>query len=226
MDEIEAEKAADNYLSMYNFNINQTKQAFKSLALEIDATFDNKIDILAKMIKIKLNNGSQRPLKILLTGKKSPSSIEFRDRLSSTFGLNVIDIDNLLLAHVSNKTYFGNLIVQLKQTDQEIPTNLLVDIILERVEKVDCQVKGFILDMCDRKLQLAKNFEPMQLFFHMAIVIDTPTAQEDAWDLNNQMDLKFQKSFALDTQRSINDHINRIFFEITHFYDDDEEKAN
>lgn len=226
MDDIEVDKAADNYLNLYNFNIKQAKQAFKNLALEIDATVENKIDVLAKMIKIKLNNGSQRPLKILMTGKKSQSSIEFRDRLASTFGLNVIDIDNLLLAHVQNKTYFGNLIVQLKQTDQEIPSNLLVDIIMERVEKVDCQIKGFILDICDRKIQLTKSFEPMQLFFHLAIVVDSPTAQDDALQLKEQMNLKFQKSFALDTQRNVSDHINRIFFEITHFYDDDEEKTN
>jgi hypothetical protein len=226
MEDSDAEKVAQNYMSLYNYNVTQAKQAFKNLSLEIDATVDNKIDVLAKMIKIKLNNGSQRPLKILLTGKKSTNSIEFRDKMAGTFGLNVIDIDSLLLTHIKNKTYFGNLIVEYKQNDKELPSNLLIDIIMERVEKVDCQIKGFVLDICDRKIQLAKHFDPMQLFFHLAIVADSPNGIEDAMDLKEQMNLKFQKSIAIETQRNINDHINRVFFEITHFYDDDQERLS
>ncbi len=199
--------------------MSQAKAAFKGLALEIDASVDNKIDVLAKMIKIKLNNGCQRPLKILMTGRKSQAEVDFRDSLASTFGLNVIDLENLMMTHVKNKTYFGNLIVELKQSSSEIPSNILVDIIMDRVEKVDCQVKGFLLDICDRKIQLARSIESMQLYFHLAVKVDeTPSDEED---IGSAITLKYEKVISVDTGRSFGDYINKIFFEITHFYDEE-----
>ena len=179
---------------------------------------------MAKIIKVRLNRGNQRPLKIIMRGKKSPASIEFRDRLAVNFGLQVIDLDNLLAAQIRNKTYFGNIIIELAQANRTIPTSLLIDVILERLERTDCQIGGFVLDISDSSFELLEKLDNMQILFHMAIVVDGATSEETLADdaLNR---LVFRKEFRVDTGRNLNDTINNIFFEITHFYDEAEPNA-
>ena len=215
--EEDANRDAKNYMDLFKFNYLQTKNSFKDLALEIDYSDLNKMELLAKMINIKLNNGCQYPLKILINGKKSEKSLEFRQKLSTNFGLKIIDIDSLLASHLKSNSEIGKRIVNIVENEKQLGNDFLLEIVLERILKVDCRINGFILDVSDKKLNFDKFYENPLTKFQITLFLD----DRESFNLcqTPQNNLILNKNFLVDTKEDLENQISRIFFDITHYYE-------
>ena len=213
----EADRVAQNYLEVYKYNVAQVISSFKDLSLVVDASSGHTVEILARLIKIRLNKGSQKPLRMLLHSPSNPTLPEFKERLRTMFGVIIIDLDSLLLAHINNKTLSGKLIVEAKSSGMPVPESVLIDIIQERIEKVDCRINGFVLDLCSFDLMLLARSAQKELSFHMFLEIADEASKEVREELKRN--LRFDKVFEFTLSETPEECLHRIFFDISHFYD-------
>ena len=133
------------------------------------------------------------------------------------FGVIIIDLDSLLLSHISNKTLSGKIIVEAQLSGMPVPESVLLDVIQDRIEKVDSRINGFVLDLGSYDLLLLTRSSPKELTFHMFLQItdeESRVAQEEL-----KKNLRFDKVFQFSLSESSEDCLHKVFFEISHFYD-------
>lgn len=211
----EAEKVALNYLNIYRYNISQVISSFKNLALMVDCSEDSRVENLARLIKIKLNKGLQKPLKILINNPTNRDMIEFKQKLVMMFGIVVVNLENLLTANVNNKTVSGKEIVDALNKNLSIPENVILDVIEERIEKVDCRINGFAIDMGVHNPMILASGREMS--FNIVL-----TVNESGNEMENERiktKIKSERFLEFKMSETPEDCLHKVFFEISHYYD-------
>lgn len=213
----EANSAVSNYYELYKYNVTQVIESFKNLSIIVDGSAGNPVEKLAKLIKIKLNNGCKKPLKILFNSANSSNAIQMKQKLVMIFGIVSIDLHKLVFSHISNKTPKGQMIVEAKTSNMDIPKEVLVDIILERIEKIDCRVNGFVLDLNDYDFGVLDQCSDKNLSFHLLLNLKNERKVDKIDSLKKQ--IKFEKVFEFEADECAEDFAHKIYFEVSHFYD-------
>lgn len=208
---------AASYLEIYNQNIEQVISTFKNLALVVDGSADKTVEVLAKLIKIKLNNGCHKPLKLLMHSSPETDLTEIKQKLKMMFGVVVVDLEDLILSHIERKTSSGKIIVEATTREHNIPESILLDIIHERIEKVDCRINGFVLDMGKEGLKPLEYAADRKWCFHLFVGMGKQIPEKEMEYLKDK--LKVQKGFNFQLDEKPEDCVHKLFFEISHFYD-------
>ena len=187
------------------------------MALVVDGSSPNVIELMAKLIKIKLNNGCRKPLRILINSRENANVSALKQKMIMMFGVIGIDMDNLVMSHINGKTIKGLAIVEVKSLNLPIPDNLLMDIIQERIEKVDCRINGFVLDMKNYDIGILEKSGETPMSFHLCLNLDGGRNPQKTEELKRTM--RFEKSFDFAGSDSPDDSLHKVFYEISHFYE-------
>lgn len=197
--------------------MNQVIQAFKNLSLIVDGSAANSVEVMAKLIKVKLNLGCQRPLKMVVSAEETSNMTELKQKIASMFGVVLIDLSNLIASHLKNKTLNGQTIAQAKVANTQIPESIIADIIHDRIEKIDCRLNGFLLDVGSYGLGCLKGAAEQNMTFNM--LIDFSKAPNRMITEEFKKELKLDKCLQLKPEDSAEDCSHKVFFEVSHFYD-------
>lgn len=213
----ECQRVAQNYAKIYNYNVAQVIQAFKNLSLIVDGSAANSVEIMAKLIKIKLNLGCQKPLRMVVSAEPSHGLTEFKQKMCAMFGIVLIDLPNLIVSHLKNKTLSGQIIAQAKAANEQIPESTITDIIHDRIEKIDCRLNGFLLDVGSYGLSCLKNAAEQNMTFN--VLIDFSNAPNRTLSEEFKSRLKIDKCLQFKPEETADDCSHKVFFEVSHFYD-------
>ena len=133
------------------------------------------------------------------------------------FGVVSIDLNKLIFSHINDKTLKGQVIVEAKAANLDIPKETIVDIILERIEKIDCRVNGFVLDLNNFDIGVLDHCDNKNLSFHMFLNLKNERNTDKIESLKKK--IKFEKIFDFEIDENAEDCVHKVYYEISHFYD-------
>ncbi|CAI2368895.1 unnamed protein product [Moneuplotes crassus] len=145
----ELERVANNAIDEYYYHIKAVKELFKEAQLiqEYNAN-QNKDDLcneISEMIQIRIDNPYRLPRIIVLgppgCGKTYQSQI-----ISKRFGLQLINLKELLDAEIKNNKEHGEEIHDCIVKGENVRDDLIIPVVKRRLAKTDCKLNGYILD--------------------------------------------------------------------------------
>lgn len=167
------EERADNYFNLYKFHLDQCKQVFRKIALEFDIGDDNnKLEDLAKLIRYKLRKGFQNTLKFVIYGNNSKKKEKMVEKFSSTFGVKYINPILLIKGEIKRKNKISHEILDYFEKGQKIPISLIYDLIVKRIERIDVQLNGYLLDLTGMNKKIIELISNKYLDINFSIFIN------------------------------------------------------
>ena len=102
---------------------------------------------LKRMLSIRFrNNAPRRPPKILLIGPPGSGRSTQAQRIADAFGLVCISPHKILAAEAERNPPIKMKIRSAQDSGENIPDEIILRLVDERIRRSDCQVNGWIID--------------------------------------------------------------------------------
>ena len=112
-------------------------------------------------------------MKLIMLGAPGAGKGTLGAVLSETMNIPTISTGNILRAAVKNGTPVGLQAKSYMEAGKLVPDEIIIDIIVDRLEEPDCQT-GYILDGVPRTIAQAEALEKAGVFFDHVISLEIP----------------------------------------------------
>lgn len=210
------EEDSRNYYELYKFNVEQCKTVFRTISLEFDNSQDNTLERMAQLIRYKLKKGFDSPLRFVLLGEPNAQRTLLLDKFVESFGVKPISLDKLVGMEIKTKSEIAHKLLHHLENKQEIPNQLKLDLILQRTERTDAQINGFVIDLTGQDTELINQIYNRKLSLNFSALFTSKTKTVKDMEQLKTLAQDTPVYTLIDTETDVNNIINRIIFEITH----------
>lgn len=227
------EDRANNYYKLYKFNLEQCKQVFRKIALEFDIGDDkNKLEDLAKLIRYKLRKGFQNTLKFIIYGNNSTKKDKIVEKFSNCFGVKYINPILLIKGEIKRKNNISHEILHYFENNKKIPDSLIYDLIVKRIERIDVQLNGYLLDLTGMNKKIIEYISKKYLDINFCIFMNDKENKENMVEMGEIENLIYSKDYFVEKDFNeyfeeeksviinkfddVDKNISRIIFKATH----------
>lgn len=205
-----------NYYELYKFNVEQCKTVFRTISLEFDNSQDNTLERIAQLIRYKLKKGFDSPLRFVLLGEPNAQRTLLLDKFVESFGVKPISLDKLISMEIKTKSEIAHKLLHHLENKQEIPNQLKLDLILQRTERTDAQINGFVIDLTGQDTELINQIYNRKLSLNFSALFTSKTKTVKDMEQLKTLAQDTPVYTLIDTETDVNNIINKIIFEITH----------
>lgn len=210
------EEDSRNYYELYKFNVEQCKTVFRTISLEFDNSQDNTLERMAQLIRYKLKKGFDSPLRFVLLGEPNAQRTLLLDKFVESFGVKPISLDKLVGMEIKTKSEIAHKLLHHLENKQEIPNQLKLDLILQRTERTDAQINGFVIDLTGQDTELINQIYNRKLSLNFSALFTSKTKTVKDMEQLKTLAQDTPVYTLIDTETDVNNIINKIIFEITH----------
>jgi len=209
----------NNYYELYKFNINQCKTVFRAISLEFNNMENNAVEKLAKLVSYKLKKGFESPLKFVILGKSTENKDIILEKFDECFGVKPISLSKLIQSEISTHNELSHKLLYYLERKEDVPNDLLFDLISKRVQMTDAEINGFAIDLTSRDISLIQQVFNKKLGLNFTLMIEDDDLNPEYYrELVTLTEGSYRYIVSNDTN-DINNLINKVIFEITHIKD-------
>ena len=194
---VERNQTAKTYIDNYQFHINETKLIFKNLAFEFDDTSDNLLEKLARTAKVQIDYVLRNPIRVVFVSEKGSSCESVSEKLARELGSISIDGDNLLQ--------------RAENHSAASPVQFLVD----RFDKPDTKVRGFILKFSPQKLASLASSAPLEKIIDIFIGSQETFSQQKELE---EISKRFRRNISFSESSGAEEGFETIIHEMQYLF--------
>lgn len=171
-EEEDLEERTTNYLQTYFFHLKQCRETYKEIFLEYEYKSSTFIEELSSLIRYKKHSGYQSTLKFLMSGTNCGAKEEFIEKFRACYGIKVIRMESVLSSEIKKNNNISQEILHFIETKKRFPTQLLFDLVIQAINKMDVQINGFLLDLTGFGEDMFRLFSEKATEFNFVIQFD------------------------------------------------------
>ena len=146
----QAEDLAKRVYQEQMINLDGVKETYSQFIYDMDCSEKQHLDVandLARMLRIRhRNNAPRRPPRVICIGPPGSGRTTQAAMVADAFGLVNVCPDKLLKAEAEKNPPVKIKIQQARENGEQIPDEIMLKLIEERIRQSDCRVNGWVLD--------------------------------------------------------------------------------
>ncbi|KAH9089832.1 hypothetical protein LEN26_019005 [Aphanomyces euteiches] len=157
-----------------------------------------KPPIIVVESKATPRNAKATPLKIVICGPPAGGKGTQCELLVKSFGVVHLSTGDMLRAAIHNGSNVGRQAKEYMEAGQLVPDDLIVGVIMERLQQSDCVVHGWLLDGFPRTETQAQAMIDAGIVPDIVLVLDVPDEQVVARISGRRVDLSTGKTYHIE----------------------------
>merc|ERR1712174_194591 len=166
--------------------------------------------------------GNKRPLRIIIAGAPASGKGTQCQLIKDMYGLVHLSTGDMLRSAIKDRTDVGKEAKEYIDNGKLVPDELVINIVKERLQKEDCQTKGWLLDGFPRTRAQANALAKLGIDVDCFLFLDVPDSEIVQRVTGRRTDSKTGRIYHLAHNPPPDDvHLNTL----VHRSDDTEEKV-
>ncbi|ORX45569.1 P-loop containing nucleoside triphosphate hydrolase protein [Piromyces finnis] len=169
-----------NKIEFYNRNLPNIANCFKSIYRSYyypDGIYGKEEDVANAIY----NNLGQRPiidnpfcLKIAIAGLPGSGKTLLSEFIAKRYGVVHVSVENVILEEISTNSELGFILKSFVNHYNKAPKDIVLDLIVRRLKKEDCEQNGWILDGYPTTQEEIDGLNKFEIYPNRLIYLDVP----------------------------------------------------
>ena len=147
--ETDYDKFSELAYQEYELGLKGVKDEYTFQCHEIDA-YDEPLAVIEQVEKIFMVKGRgavpRKPPKVCVVGPPLSGKTTLSQNLALKYGLTLIDAKQVIVEASLQNNEIGKTISAFLKTGQNIPDKVLIELMRDRFDSIDCKMNGWVLD--------------------------------------------------------------------------------
>jgi len=193
---IEFRTRINKKMEIYNRNLNNIINCFKSVYRSYyykDGIYGHEEEVANTIY----NNLGQRPiidnpscLKIAIAGLPGSGKTLLSEFISKKYGVIHVSVENVILEEISTNSELGYILKTYVNHYNKAPKDIVLDLIVRRLKKDDCEQNGWILDGYPTNQEEIDGLNKYEIYPNRLIYLNVPKETCISRLVNRRIDTK------------------------------------